>query len=114
MAARPRPPYRPATQEIDEETDVGAVYMSGLLRSQLRPGLVVLGLLVLVLGGLPALFVAAPALTTVRVGVVPLPWLLLGIGVYPLMLALAWWHVRSAERTERAFTDILHPPPSRR
>jgi hypothetical protein len=41
------------------------------------------------------------------VGPVTLPWLLLGVAVYPLLVAAAWWHVRAAERVERDFTDIL-------
>jgi hypothetical protein len=37
----------------------------------------------------------------------PLSWLLLGVVVYPLLVAGAWWHVRATERVERDFTDIL-------
>jgi hypothetical protein len=107
MGAVQRPPYRPATGEIDEQTEVGELYVTALLRAQLRPALGILTTLVLGLGGLPLLFVLLPHMSDVRVGPVPLPWLLLGIVVYPLLVAAAWWHVRAAERVERDFTDIL-------
>ena len=107
MGAVPRPPYRPATDEIDEQTEVGELYVAALLRAQLRPALAVLAGLVVCLGGIPVLFRLLPAMAGVSLGPVPLPWLLLGVLVYPLLLAAAWWHVRAAERVERDFTEIL-------
>jgi hypothetical protein len=107
MGAVPRPPYRPATREIDEQTDVGELYVTALLRAQLRPALVVLAALALTLGGLPLLFVLLPEVFNQRLGPLPLSWLLLGVVVYPLLVAGAWWHVRATERVERDFTDIL-------
>lgn len=107
MAAAQRLPAPPPAREIDEQTGVGEVYMTSLLRSQLRPGLAVLAVVLGVLGGLPLLFAYAPGVTSARVAGVPLPWLLLGVAVYPFLLAAAWWHIRSAERVERDFTEIL-------
>jgi hypothetical protein len=107
MGAVQRPPYRPATHEIDEQTAVGELYVTALLRAQLRPSLLVLGGLVVTLGGLPLLFALLPDLAAVRVGPFPLPWFLLGVAVYPMLLLAAWWHVRAAERVERDFTEIL-------
>jgi hypothetical protein len=107
MGAVQRPPYRPATGEIDEQTEVGELYVTALLRAQLRPALAVLAGLGLCLGGIPLLFRLLPSMTDVHVGPLPLPWLLLGVVVYPLLLAAAWWHVHAAERVERDFTEIL-------
>jgi hypothetical protein len=107
MSATPRPPRRTATAEIDEETGVGEVYMRSLVRSQLRLGLSVLAVVTVALGGLPLLFTAAPDLARIRVLTVPLPWLLLGGAVYPMLAAAAWWHVRLAERAERDFAELV-------
>lgn len=107
MGAVQRPPYRPATGEIDEQTEVGELYVAALLRAQLLPALGVLTGLVLCLGGVPLLFRLLPEMSEVSVGPVPLPWLLLGVLVYPVLLATAWWHVRTSERVERDFTEIL-------
>jgi hypothetical protein len=62
---------------------------------------------VLCLGGVPLVFRLLPGLADAGLGPVPLPWLLLGVLVYPLLLAAAWWHVRAAERVERDFTEII-------
>jgi hypothetical protein len=59
------------------------------------------------LGGIPVLFRLLPELSRMHVGPVPLPWLLLGGLVYPVLFVAAWWHVRAAERVEQDFTEIL-------
>jgi hypothetical protein len=108
MSASPRPESRPATREIDEQTEVGEVYLNALLRSQLRPALVVLTTVLLGLGSLPLLFLLLPGVAGHRVGPVTVAWLVLGVAVFPLLFAAAWWHVRAVERAERDFTEILH------
>ena len=97
----------PAAREIDAQTLLGEVYMSSLLRSQLRLALLALGTLALLVGGIPLLFWFVPALSTVEVLSVPLPWLLLAFAVYPFLFLIGWLYVRAAERNERAFTDVL-------
>ena len=42
-----------------------------------------------------------------RVLGVPLPWLLLGVVVYPFLVLLGWLYVRRAERNERDFADLV-------
>ena len=107
LSASPRPAERPATREIDEQTDVGEVYLAALLRSQLRPGLGLLAVVLLGLGGLPVLFLLLPEVADQPVGPVNVAWLLLGVAVFPALFGAAWWQVRSAERVERDFTEIL-------
>jgi putative solute:sodium symporter small subunit len=92
--------------EIDAQTELGEVYMRSLMRSQLRLALGVLAVLVLTL---PLLFARVPALQHARILGVPLGWLLLGVGAYPLLVALAAFYVRRAERNERAFHDLVGP-----
>lgn len=108
MQASPRPETRPATREIDEQTEIGEVYLNALLRSQLRPALAVLAAVLLGLGSLPLLFLLLPDLAGHRVGPVTVAWLVLGVVVFPLLYLAAWWHVRTVERAERDFTEILH------
>ncbi|UOY00381.1 hypothetical protein [Blastococcus sp. PRF04-17] len=97
----------PAASEIDAQTVLGEVYMSSLLRSQLRLALIALGTLAVLVGGIPLVFWLLPDLSTVMVLAVPLPWLLLAFAVYPFLFATGWLYVRAAERNERAFTDVL-------
>ncbi len=95
------------TSEIDEQTGVGAIYMSSLLRSQLRLALMVLFALGVLVGGLPLLFAVAPAVQHARLFDVPVPWLLLAFAVYPLMIGLGWLYVRAAERNESDFAEVV-------
>lgn len=107
MAVTARAPLRTVSREIDEQTDLGEVYMRSLLRAQLRLSLSVIAVLALALGSMPLLFAAIPGLGNVRVFTVPLPWLLTGVSIYPLLLSVAWWHVQAAERAERQFAAIV-------
>jgi hypothetical protein len=103
-----RAPRRDATaREIEEQTLVGEVLVTGLIRTQLALALR-LSLLVAVLFGIqPLLFALFPRLAHVSVGGLPLPWLLLGVLAYPAVLAIAWAYVRAAQRNERHFTELV-------
>ena len=99
---------RPAgTREIDAGTELGAVYMRSLLREQRRLAVRVLVVLALTVGVLPLLFHLVPALGDVRVLGVPVPWLLLGVLVYPWLVLLGWRYVRRAEANERDFAELV-------
>ncbi|GAB3594471.1 hypothetical protein GCM10027446_18440 [Angustibacter peucedani] len=106
-ATRRSPVRRPATREIDEQTGIGEVYMRSLLRSQLRLALSVLAATGVLLGGLPLLFAAVPAVADAHVLGIPLPWLLLAVLAYPLLWLACRYYVRQAERNEAEFADVL-------
>lgn len=97
----------PRTREIDEETRLGEIYMASLLREQARLAVGVLVTLFGTVGALPLVFHLWPGLAAERVAGVPLPWLLLGVLVYPWLLFLGWVYVRAAERNERDFTHVV-------
>ena len=99
---------RPAgTREIDAETALGEVFMRSLLREQLALAARVLVALGLTVGLLPVLFHLVPSLGDVRIGPVPLAWLLLGALTYPWLVLLGWFYVRRAEHNERDFADLV-------
>ena len=100
----------PPAREIDAQTLLGEVYMTSLLRSQLRLALLALTALAVFVGGIPLVFWLFPDLSEVEVLFVPLPWLLLAFVVYPFLLGIGWFYVRAAERNERDFTDVLDRP----
>lgn len=106
--ARPRR-RRTVVQEIDEETAIGEVYVRSLVRSQLRLALVVAAVVAAAIGGLPILFMVAD-LEAVQVGPLPLPWWVLGVGVYPVLFLIGWAFVAASERNERAFSDLVERP----
>ena len=105
MAARSRA-RRSHAAEIDALTRLGEVYVQSLMRAQLRLAGYVVVLLALTVGLLPLLFRLLP-LADVHVLGVPLPWLLLGVLVYPWLLVIAVWYVRRAEHNEAAFVDLV-------
>jgi putative solute:sodium symporter small subunit len=104
-----RPRRTTVAREIDAQSAVGEVYMRSLVRSQLRLALGLFAVLVLTVGALPLLFVLVPWLQHGRVLGVPLAWVLLGAGCYPVIIGLAVVYVRRAERNERAFQDLVGP-----
>ena len=108
-AAR-RGPARAVTTEIDEQTGLGEAYMAALMRAQLRLSLTVLTAAGVLLGILPVLFLAVPATHELHVWVVPLPWLILGVLVYPVVALAARYYVRHAEAIERDFAVLVDDP----
>lgn len=102
-----RTPTRATSREIDEQTQVGAVYMDSLIRSQRRLAVMVCLTITVVLVGTAVLGALVPRFTQLRLLGVPLPWVVLGALVYPLLIAVAAYTVRKAERNERAFTELV-------
>ncbi|GAA1265679.1 MAG: hypothetical protein QOH40_1729 [Arthrobacter pascens] len=103
----PRSAARPAVEsrEAAEESAVGQVFVRSLIRSQLRLALVVAGGFLLVLGAFP-LLAAIPGLAESRIAGIPLDWLLLGTGIYPVTGISAWLYIRSAARNEARYRDL--------
>jgi hypothetical protein len=97
----------PRLRHINEETPLGEVYLGSLLREQLRLAGICLALLGAGVVSLPLVFWLFPDLAGVRVLSVPLPWLLLGLAVYPFLVAVGWLYVRIAESNEDDFTDLV-------
>lgn len=98
---------RPGTGDIDEGTRIGAILMGSLVGEQRRLALAVLAVLALTVGTLPLVFHLLPGLADVRLLGMPIPWLLLGVVVYPLLLLLGWVYVRRAEANERDFAELV-------
>jgi hypothetical protein len=95
------------TTDIDAETRLGGMYLGSLLREQLRLALGILGVLALTVGLLPLVFHLLPGLSEIDVLGLPLPWLVLGVLVYPTLVTLGWAYVRRAERNERDFAELM-------
>jgi len=105
----PRRRHKPATRtgDIDEQTALGEVYLDSLLREQLTLAGRILAVLAVTVGSLPLVFRIFPGLADVDVLWLPLPWLVLGVLVYPWLLFLGFRFVRRAERNEHDFVLLL-------
>lgn len=102
-----RVPARPPIREIDEQTRIGEVYMTSLIRSQRRLAVLVCTLTAVLLGGTALLGALAPGFAHARMFGISVPWLVLGVFVYPAMIALAAYAMRHAERNETDFTHLV-------
>lgn len=87
--------------------DARSVYVRALMRSQLTLALYCIGAFI----GLLVVFIVGlnyfPELERVTLVGVPLNWLLLGFGVYPLIVTTAMIYTRSARRNESAYRELL-------
>jgi fatty acid desaturase len=100
--AASRVPVPPAMRAPEESTDVDDVSIRSLIRGQARIAALVTTATAVLLGGLATLGAFWPASGRTRL----LPWLVLGVLVYPMLIALAWFAVRQSERNEDAFRDV--------
>jgi hypothetical protein len=92
-------------KEVQEGTAVGELLRRDLIRSQLMVTLRFGALAVLVLGTLPAILTLFPAVGQLHVAGLRVPWLLLGVLMYPFLVGVAWRYTRVADRVEQNFAD---------
>ena len=92
-------------KEVQEGTAVGEMLRRDLIRSQLLVALRFGVLAVLVLGALPAILTLLPAVGRFDVLGLRVPWLLLGVLMYPFLVGVAWRFTRVADRVEQDFAD---------
>ncbi|MEU7242887.1 hypothetical protein ACI2L4_32220 [Streptomyces sparsogenes] len=93
-----------AVRDVRQQTPLGEVYVKALMHTQLRLALLVCGAVCLPLACLPLLLGHLPA----RLWGIGLPWLVLGLPVYVLLVTAGACYVRRAERHERDFVEHVH------
>ncbi|WP_199440856.1 DUF485 domain-containing protein [Umezawaea beigongshangensis] len=95
---------------LSEESDLSTHYVRSLIKEQRRLGLLVCGVVCGSLAALPLLFALAPRLGEQRLLGLPLPWLVLGVLVFPVLVLAGWFYVWQAERSEREFAELVERP----
>ncbi|MGP0223894.1 MULTISPECIES: hypothetical protein [unclassified Paenarthrobacter] len=106
--AAPAVPVRlPHGSDVSEDSDAGQVFIRSLIRSQLRLALVVGCGFLVILGAFALMLVYGPGVAETRILGVPLDWLLLGAGVYPVIGISAWFFNRAAARNEARYRDLV-------
>jgi hypothetical protein len=93
--------------DVAEQTEVGEVLLRSLARAQLVLAVRIFAVFGCLLLGLPALFASHPDLGRYLVFGIPLPWVILGGAIYPVLVLMGLLFVRQAERHEREFTDLV-------
>lgn len=95
------------TADLDEDTPIGRVMVTSLIREQARAAAMTLTAVAVVVGTAPLLFWLRPDWAEEQVWGIPIAFLLLGVAVYPLLVFLGWRYVRRAERNERSFIAMI-------
>lgn len=95
------PPQPPA-----ESGDPAALYVRSLIRSQRRLAIVCAVAFVVILAAVPVAFGALPWLDDARVGPVPMSWLVLGVGMFPVIIVIAALYERAATRNESRYRSL--------
>lgn len=101
-------PLRPAPGGARQSTedDAAHVYLRSLLRTQLRLALVVALGFLLIAATFSVLLVWVPWLRDLSVLSVPFEWILLGAGLFPVILLSAVLYTRLAQRNEERYRDL--------
>ncbi|UOE27431.1 hypothetical protein [Agromyces soli] len=110
-AGTPRPAAPRAALRLDRApeaptSDIRGVYVRSLIRSQLRLGLVFAGGFCLATALFVAAIVLVPGLDAQFVAGVPVSWLLLAFGLYPLAITVGVLYARAAARNEARFRQL--------
>ena len=93
--------------DLEEQSGFGESMLRLLVRAQLRTSLLLGGLALLALGGLPLLFWLFPGFGAASVFGVRVTWLLLGVLPFLFLLGVGFLSTRLAERHERDFVHLV-------
>lgn len=110
LADRSQAPSSPSLRarvELAEQTSWGEMLIRDLIRAQLRSGVALFILVVVLLGALPLTFAMVPSFGSFTLAGIPMAWVVLGVLPFPLLFAVGLWYNRLSERHERAFVDMI-------
>jgi hypothetical protein len=97
----------PDVSDLHVGNPYGDVLIAGLIRAQLGLTLGFLALTAALIGSLPIIAALLPGLDRRTILGLPLPLVVLGGGIYPVLVALGWGYVHLADRLERRFDELL-------
>ena len=80
--------------------------MRSLIRSQLRVAIVTAASFAILLAATAAALAFVPEVRAATAGGIPIVWIVLGAGVYPVVLLVAALFVRAAERNEKRYRSL--------
>ncbi|MEU6562903.1 hypothetical protein [Nocardia nova] len=96
-----------AARGFQDDTALGSASVTTLIEIQRRLVILIVALVAAGLAGTAVLGFLAPDLDRIRLLGVPLPWVILGVLVYPALILAGVAAVRRFERNETAFTRLL-------
>lgn len=95
--------------DLQNDTVCGRLLLRSLMRAQLGLSLLCLVVALAVTVSFPLVAALAPGARRVMVAGLPLTLIVLGAGVYPILLAVGWFYNRQARQLEVSFTELVDP-----
>ncbi len=99
-----------ALPDLEAPSGLSELALQTLMRAQLRMGLRYLLVIVLALVGVPLLLANTSVLDEKTVVSIPVTWMVVGAGFFPILLGVAVSYTRSITRLEAAYLHVLHLP----
>jgi hypothetical protein len=101
-----------ALPDLETPSGLSELALHTLMRAQLRMGLRYLLVIVLALAGVPLLLANTSILDEKTVAGIPVTWIVVGGGFFPVLLGVAISYTRSITRLEAAYLQVLQAPSS--
>ena len=95
--------------DLRGDTSYGRLLVRSLMRAQLGLSLMCLALALTVTASYPVIMALLPTARRVRVLGLPLTLVVLGAGIYPVLLLIGWFYNRQASQLEAHFADLVDP-----
>jgi hypothetical protein len=95
--------------DVQSDTVYGRLLVRALTRAQLGLSLMCLAFAVAVIASLPVVMALLPAVREVTVAGLPLTLVILGAGIFPVLMAVGWFYNRQASQLEARFIDLVDP-----
>jgi hypothetical protein len=99
--------------DVQSDTPEGRLLVRSLTRAQLGLSLLCLALAVTVVASLPVLAAVWPGARRITIAGLPLTLLVLGAGIFPVLMAIGWFYNHQAGQLETRFIDLVDPPDRR-
>ena len=94
---------------IQSDTVYGRLLVRSLTRAQLGLSLMCLAIALAVIASLPVIMALLPSARKVTVAGLPLTLVILGAGIFPVLMAVGWFYNRQASQLEARFIDLVDP-----
>jgi hypothetical protein len=95
--------------DVQSDTVYGRLLVRSLTRAQLGLSLMCLALAVAVIASLPVIMALLPDAAEITVDGLPLTLVVLGAGIFPVLMAVGWFYNRQARQLEARFIELVDP-----
>ena len=95
--------------DVQSDTVYGRLLVRSLTRAQLGLSLLCLSIALAVIASLPVIMALLPSARKMMVLGLPLTLVILGAGIFPVLMAVGWFYNRQASQLEARFIDLVDP-----